>query len=493
MAIPSIVSHLRNYASAGMVMALAGVISFPLLTRNLSVVEYGILGLITSSLTFFIAVGKLGVQQSVIRFFAQVKNKTIEYSSVQMNSTVTVVFFCLATLTTIVWLLAGHRLVPSILDYEGISSLFSIAAVVIFVRLLGSGVMNFLRAQQRSGVVATVTLIIRLVYLCLILLALLFTDLNPFVVVAFLLVAELAGVGFATKQYWPDFQFDFQAISKPLAKAMLIYGIPLMLLESLGLIMRLSDRYLIGALLDETALGMYSASYNFTSYLDIIILASLTQAIRPMYMEIWESTGAQQTRDFLAQGFHLFLVIGIPFVAIFSLVSPHLLNFLASPKYAPGTVIIPFVAFSYLLEGCVYFLAAGLYIQKNTKALVIWGAISAVINILLNFIMIPKYGIVGAAAVTVLAYTVFMLGVSRQAFKFLSFDFDLRTPALIALISGLIFYLGYQTSYGSDLGSFFVKGCISTIALCIVLYFVDNPVRSLVMQRVPRRFLGPES
>ncbi len=481
MSAPSAIAHLRNYVSAGLVVALAGLITFPLLTRSLSVVEYGIVGLIMSSLTFLVALGKLGIQHSIIRFFSQVKNKTIEFSLGQMHSTVSSLLLMLATITTLLWLILGYVVLPSIIDYPHISRLVLIGAAVIFLRLIGSGVTNFLRAQQRSGIVATVTLIARCVYVSLVVLAVLYTDVSPFLAILALFVAELIGVCYAVRYYRPSFEFSISDISRPLAKAMLLYGMPLMLLESIGLIMRLSDRYLIGALLDEQALGMYSASYNFTAYLDVILLVAMAQAIKPMYMDMWESSGSEKTQEFLSRGLHLFLLVGIPFVAIFSLVGPHLLNILASPKYSQGSVIIPFVAISYLVEGSAHFLAAGLFIQKNTKVLMIWSLITAVLNILLNLIMIPKFGIVGAAAVTMVSYVVFIVGVSRHAFKYVPLDINWRTPAIVAVVSIVVYFLGYQVSYGSDFASFIAKGLISTLALSLLVAGIDKLVRETAL------------
>jgi len=453
--LPSAIAHLRNYASAGFVVALAGLITFPLLTRSLTVAEYGILGLATSGLTFFIAVGKLGAQHAVIRFFSQIKNRNLGYSLQQMNSTVFTLFFSLAVLTSIIWLGLGYAVFPSVIDHDHTPTLLTAAAGVIFFRMLGSGVLNFLRAQQRSGVVASAMLIMRCLYVAWVVAFITLTSVSPHHVLIAMILAELVGLVFLMRQYWPSFHFSVNDISSPLAKAMLAYGLPLMMLESLGLILRLSDRFLIGALLDEDTLGMYSASYNFTAYLDLIILASLAQAIKPMYMEMWESSGSKQTRAFLSRGLQLFLIIGIPFVAIFSLVGPHLLNFLASPKYAPGTVVIPFVALSYLLEGSTHFLAAGLYIKKNTKGLMVWGAIAAVINIALNLIVIPKYGIVGAAVVTVISYAIFMFGVCRQAFKHVPLTINLKVPALLMVISVIIYWLGHEVFYANDVATFF--------------------------------------
>jgi len=174
-----------------MIIALAGLITFPLLTRNLSVVEYGILGLIMSSLTFLVAIGKLGVQHSVIRFFSQVKNNNIEFSVGQMSSTVLSLLLMLGVLSTTVWLMLGYLVLPSVSDYPQLSSLVLIGAAVIFLRLLGTGVTNFLRAQQRSGIVATATLISRCIYVSLVVLAVVYAGVSPFFAIFALFVAEV--------------------------------------------------------------------------------------------------------------------------------------------------------------------------------------------------------------------------------------------------------------------------------------------------------------
>lgn len=487
MAAPGILHHLRNYASAGMLSALAGVISFPILTRNLSVEDYGILGLITSSLTLFIAIGKLGMQHAVIRFFAQIRNGKSVFGLDEINSTVSFVFLLLAAGTTVLWLSAGFFILPRFLQHDAIATLFLIAAGIVFVRLLGSGFMNFLRAQQRSGEVALTLIMARYLNLSLILLLLFFSEIDPYFLLACLLFAEIAGVGYAASRYWPDFRFRWQAVSGRLARAMLIYGLPLMILESLGLVLRLSDRYLIEAMLGVNELGMYSASYNLTAYLDIIVLAGLVQAVKPMYMHLWESSSPKATQDFLSRGLHFYVVLGLPVVAVFSLVSPHMLNILASPKYAPGTVIIPFVAFSFLLDGSIHFLAAGLYIRKNTKVLMFWGMTATIINLVLNVLLIPTYGIVGAAAVTIVSYAVFVVGVTMHAFRFLAIPVKPLSLVLVAILSSSVYLVFNQLDFGGDMPDMIAKGVLAGLVLLAGLLMLDAQVREWCMQRFGRQ------
>jgi len=483
-AVSGALKHIRNYASAGVLAALAGIITFPLLTRSLSVAEYGILGLITSSLTLFVAVGKLGMQHAVIRYYAQIKNANISFNLLQMNSTVSMMFFCFAFFTASLWLIIGYVFMPRLSDFNNISELFLIASGIVFLRLMGSGFMNFLRAQQRSAIVGFTQILTRYLYLAIVLGLMFIGQINVAFVLFAMLVAEIIGVSFAAKNYWPDFQFKLAEVVVPLGKTMLVYGMPLMLLESLGLVMRLSDRYIIQAILDENALGQYSASYNLTAYLDVILLGAMVQAIKPHYMQLWEGEGKDTTKVFLEGGFHMYLVLGIPFITLFSLVAPHLLNFLASPKYSPGTIVIPFVAFSFLLDGSMHFLAAGLYIKKNTKVLMFWGLIATVLNLSLNMLAIPAHGILGAAVVTIISYFVFMIGVSFRAFKFLPFNINTTVPLIISLWSLMVYALLFKWNFGSDFTSLMAKSVLGGVFLIIGVVIFDARSRDWVLLRL---------
>ncbi|MFK7862026.1 MAG: oligosaccharide flippase family protein [Granulosicoccus sp.] len=472
-----LIQHLRNYASAGVLSALVGLVSFPILTRNLSVADYGIVGLITASTTLFISIGKLGMQHAVIRFYAPIRNAKIAFNMQQMNSTVSAVFFGLAVLATLLFLITGYQILPGFLQYEDISTLFLLAAGIVFIRILGSGIMNFLRAQQRSAEVAIAQSLARFLNLTLILAVVLMTVLEPFSVISSLFFAELAGVCFVAYQYRSDFYFSCQTVSLKLARIMLIYGLPLMILESLSIVLRLSDRYLIEAMLGVDELGQYSASYNLTGYLDIIILAAILQAVRPAYMQMWEAHGKSKTSEFLSHGFYLYIVIGLPFIAMFSVTSPYLLSFLAGPKYAEGTVIIPYVALSLWLEGAMLFLAAGLYIFKNTKVLMFSSLVATFINLALNLLFIPYFGITGAAAVTVISYGVFLFAVTLLSFRYVAFAVDL-IAALVVMVGSLFVYLALQyLDFGSDVLNFVLKGLSGTSVLTLVIWLLVPELR----------------
>jgi len=474
-----------------MLAAMAGIVTFPLLTRSLTVAEYGILGLITASLTLFVAFGKLGVQHAVIRYYAQIRNNNISFSMNEMNSTLVMLFVVLATFTTSLWILTSYTLLPRVSKFENITQLSLVASGIVFLRLLGSGILNYMRAQQRSAVVGFTLILSRYLYLAMIIGVIFLYEPSVVIVLVSMLIAEVISTGFAARKYWPDFHFKLREVTATLGKAMLLYGMPLMVLETLGLVMRLSDRYFIQAILGENELGMYSASYNLTAYLDLIILTAMVQALKPYYMQLWETDGATRTKAFLADGMHTYLVVGVPLIVLFSLVSPHLLSFLASDKYLPGTIIIPFIAFSFLLEGAMHFLAAGLYIKKNTKTLMFWGALATLLNLGLNLIAIPLFGILGAAVVTIISYFVFVLGVCFGAFKLLSFKISVRIPLLVTALSLIVYMLLFNLDFGGDIVNLALKGMTGAVLLIIAIMLVDAKTREMVFVRFRPTQTGP--
>lgn len=443
-----------------------------------------------ATLTLFVAVGKLGFQHAVIRFYAQITHTKSDWTAANMNTTVLVVFGGLAVTTAFIWFVSGNLIMPSTLQYDGMGSLFTIASFTVFLRLFGSAFLNFLRASERSGKVAKVQVTMRYCYITFIVLMLFISGLTPFKVLVCILLAEIIAFSSSLYYYRDKISFSLSDFRGSLAKSMLMYGAPLMVLESLGVLLRLTDRYLIQGILGEVELGMYSASYNLTAYLEIIVLATVVQALRPLYMKLWERDGVEPTKAFLSNTFHIYLMFGIPFVALFSATAPHLLNFLASPKFAPGTVIIPFVTISFMLDGCVHWLGAGLYVNRNTRVLMMWSMVAATTNLLLNFMVIPKFGIVGAAAVTVVSFSIFITGVANSASKFLSFDIDWKKPFQIAIVSVAVYFLLSNLDFGAEMVNMFVKGFIG-LAFCLAgILFVDEGVasqfRSMVNKRLGR-------
>ena len=66
-------AHTSNYTISSVLVTLAGLVSFPILTRILDVGEYGVMNLIATALSLMVGVAKLGMQHSTLRFYSEIK------------------------------------------------------------------------------------------------------------------------------------------------------------------------------------------------------------------------------------------------------------------------------------------------------------------------------------------------------------------------------------------------------------------------------------
>src|SRR5262245_15683966 len=73
-----------HYGTASMLNMLPGLVTFPLLTRLFSVSDYGVMNLVAATLTVSVALGKVGVQHSIIRFHSEIVAGKSRYSLRQL-------------------------------------------------------------------------------------------------------------------------------------------------------------------------------------------------------------------------------------------------------------------------------------------------------------------------------------------------------------------------------------------------------------------------
>ena len=416
----SLLTHLKHYGSASAVSAVVGLITFPLLTRNLDVGSYGLLGLITMSVTMLVAFGKLGLQHSVLRFYPKAEQNIEEMDLARLHATAFVLIAALMIGSVFVWLVGGWLVVPHWLQNSSIPRYFSILAVFIVLRMLASITGNMLRAKEHSRTLGNSVIAARLIYLMLLLIAGVTFGLSVTAVLVITVLAEIVSLLICVIAYRPYMQFDRTKFSLQLSTTLLAYGLPLMLMEAVYVLVRLMDRYMIGSMLGEFELGQYAASASLVLYAEMLVVGTVATAIKPRYNRLWESSGRVETTRFLNRGASFYISAGIPIVGLFVLIAPDALVFLAGERYLAGARVIPYFALAVFVDGLMVFLLAGIHLQGKTRLFLYWGVIAALMNFCGNYLLIPVLGISGAAMVSLFAYLFFVGGLWWSASRWLA-------------------------------------------------------------------------
>lgn len=178
-------------------------------------------------------------------------------------------------------------------------------------------------------------------------------------------------------------------------------SIPYLLHNVSGIITSQFDKIIINRYIGKAATGIYSFSYNIGMIINVIYM-SFYQAYAPYFLEKMEDKQFNLIRNIGAKFRDIFTLI----YAIVLFISPEIIRFMAQESYWEGIVIIPFIFLAYYFTFIYSFELYVEYYYKMSKYISLGTLISAITNIILNLIFIPKYGYLAAAITTAASYFV---------------------------------------------------------------------------------------
>jgi len=156
-----------------------------------------------------------------------------------------------------------------------------------------------------------------------------------------------------------------------------------------------------------------------------MFIAPLSFMLPAVLSKYYDDSNLKDVKTVLSYSMKYFLALAIPSAVGLSLLSKPLLTILSTPEIAEqGYLITPFLALSGLLFGLYAIITQILVLEKKTGITgTIW-IVAAVLNLGLNIVFIPIIGIVGAAATTLIAFSLAFILSMYYSFRYLVFDFN---------------------------------------------------------------------
>lgn len=187
-----------------------------------------------------------------------------------------------------------------------------------------------------------------------------------------------------------------------------------------------SDRYIIGYFLGVTSVGIYSASYNL-GILPLVLAGVLGFVLPPTLSKLYDEGRMNEVKTLLSYSLKYLLMIAIPFVCGAAVLSKQVLRLFSTSEIASqGYYVVPVVALATLLVCICIPFDEILVLVKKTKIGGIACTLAALINLGLNLLIVPIWGILGAAITTLIAYSVLVAIEVHYSLKEFRFDIDWR-------------------------------------------------------------------
>ncbi len=185
---------------------------------------------------------------------------------------------------------------------------------------------------------------------------------------------------------------------------MLKYGFPLAINMLIVKIFSFSDRWLLARLADFSAAGAYSAAVKIAGIVAMVVVPIRYAWVARMFNMHRENVLVEKMPIIWRQVSGIMAIVAVGTI----LLSPEIFKLMIGPGYETGLIVVPILAVVYFLDALMLIADAGIYVSGKTVFVPIFTGFSAVINIVLNIVLIPRYGILGAAASALAAYSILL-------------------------------------------------------------------------------------
>ncbi|MEI6040050.1 MAG: flippase [Candidatus Berkelbacteria bacterium] len=380
------------YGLGNVVLKLLAIVTAPILTRLFIPAQYGVLSLIASIISFLSLFMMFGMDTSVFLRVNEFKNekKTVVSSG----------FWFLVTWGVFlsgICILFSRQIATAAFHNPSTAIYFTLAFSTAFFTLLINYVKTIYRLEFKAKTFALTTAIG----------AVIITSLSIGLIHVWGLFGYFFGtligtiITFLITIYLirENFQFSWKWAH---AKDMAIVGMMLVPASLSYFVFDLSDRFFINHYWNLNLLGLYAMAINVTSVLPFFSMA-LSRAWLPMIFNL-HSEEKEVFDEFVPRifvyylAFFMILAVGISFFGL------EILKVLTVSKYYAAASAIGPLSLAMVFSATVQITSVGIYLTKKTKKIAICSGLAAIINTVCNFLLIPKFGIIGASWATALSY-----------------------------------------------------------------------------------------
>jgi len=387
------------FLPAKAVPAVVGLLAVAVYTRLLSPKEYGQYVLIITSISILSTIFLGWLNQANLRFFEE--NRETTRFSVFISTSF---FSFLALLFLVILLWYTSTVFLERYTEKEIIPLLRLGGIVLIVHAGYSFIINILRAERKALHYSLFTSLDVIGRLGIAVLLIYFLALGPKGILWAHVIATglLSFWGFAW--FYRRWKVSFAAFTPSMLREFASYGLPLVALSISELILSVSDRYIIGYFLGTDDVGVYAAGYNIASVGVSFFFMPLILAGFPILVQAYEREGEVRVRYILKNYLGMYFLILLPVVAGISALSPFIVDIVLGSDYVAARDIIPWVAIGTFFLGLSLCVNKPIQLKKATKLLVYPIILVSLLNISSNILLIPNFGIIGAAIATSISY-----------------------------------------------------------------------------------------
>lgn len=404
------------YSLSNIAPKVVGVILLPLFTAKLVLTDFGNWDLLDNSIQILAEVVILGQASSLIFL-----NNSNEYKG-QKGST-------LFTLTTFVLAISAALVLATELITTKFSAFFvhaqitaeyvRLTAYIVLLRVMNNLFLAKVRADEESAYYSIVSVAKTLVMTLLTIYFVAYENQGITGILLAVLIAEFLTTVALLIKLIPAMKPNF---NKEILSVAFKFGFPLVF-SSLGfMLLNQSDRFIIKVLLGSKHVALYGLAYRIAGVLNMFLVLPFSLGLLPIAYKYYGQPDDTRFFSKLMTYSTFFFVWGFVFLSLFSKEIVRI--FAMQEEYYSAYLVVPLILLSYVFSGMRLTASLGMMLTKNTKHVASITLGASALNIALNFIFIPKFGIMAAAVNTLVSFVIFYIVTQAVSDKYFKIDFE---------------------------------------------------------------------
>jgi len=382
------------------VMGFLGIVAY---SRLLSPEEYGFYILVVTSISLVSGVTFSWINQANLRYFEKFRTRN---DLSRFMSTNAIFFLALVTLVSGLWYVSTFFLKG--LVNARLIGLLRIGTLVLISEGGFSFVLTILRAERKGRRYEIYCLIKSTGTLFLSVIVIYLTYLGS---QSILLVAALfSGAIFSLEltYFHKKWGISLSHVSKEILRMSASYGIPMAGASICGLVLAFSDRYMIEYFIGTKEVGIYAAGYTISEMSILLFSQILMLAAYPTIIRVFEAQYKDEVRLLLKKLTSIYIVTLLPLVVGIALFSKPIATAILGAKFQEAYIIFPWIASAAFCFGLTQYINKSFELKEKPALIFYLLLLSSIVNICLNIFWIPRFGVLGAALSTLVAYLVYL-------------------------------------------------------------------------------------
>lgn len=477
----AILRDIAIYGGGDMLLKASSIVTIPIYTRIFTVQEYGMWSFITAATGMLNGILALGGDSAYARLYFEAK--TIPERQA-LTSTWLAFLSVWAISVACLFLPFSEVLSEKSFGNPGHSTLFMLALCATPVSLVNTMCGQVLRNGFRAWTFSVLNGASVVLSICLGLYVAVYLQLG---LAGILWGALLAGVILLPIRVWSIREMLRPVFSSQLLRSLLQIGTPLVPMSVAYWVFSSSDRIVLGRLSTLEQLGLYSIAASLVTVLGLANSA-VGQAWSPYAVSLYEER-PQDCAKLYGQ-MMTYLLAGFGFLSVcLTAFAPEVLLILTTSQYYGAAAAVGPLCLGAVALGSTNVTALGISLAKRTQYFAVVAWLAAFLNVALNFLLVPLWGMLGSSWATAVSFIFLTLAYCRISQRFSPVAYHTQP---IAVVVGLTLFFVLAVPMLPNLGllaSLMIKGfyCFLYGGLVWAMGSLGNPTHHIVLPILHRK------